>query len=194
MSEQTPKPTRAQKREERRAAKEAVQAQELARVREGEIQAAEAHKKALGRPSEYTPEQADSICTWVAEGRSLRSWCRLHERSMHTVYKWLRETPDFMQRYARAHDDRADSLADEIVEIADEAQWGTLEQIQAARLRMDARKWVAAKLRPQKWGDYQPAEQRSHVTFNIGITRSPHTVGHTIDANPLITLEGTPDK
>lgn len=196
MSEQaTPKQTRAEKRAERRAAKEAIQAEELAKVREGEIQAAEAHRKALGRPSEYTAEQADSICTWVAEGRSLRSWCRQNDRSMHTVYKWLREQKDFMQRYARAHEDRADSLADEIVEIADESQFGTLEQIQAARLRMDARKWVAAKLRPQKWGEAQAVEQKSGITFNIGIARAlPHSIGHTIDGNSLIVQEDRADK
>jgi hypothetical protein len=199
VSEQsTPKQTRAQKREERRAAKEAVQAQELAKVRQSEVEAAERHKALMqrqtGRPSEYTQEQADSLCAWVAQGHSLRSWCRQNDREPMTVYRWLREHKDFFARYSRAHEDRADSLADEIVEIADESQFGTLEQIQAARLRIDARKWIAAKLRPQKWGDYQPVEQRSNVTFNIGISRLPHSVGHTIDAKPLIPVESTPDK
>lgn len=200
MSEQaTPKQTRAEKRAERRAAKEAIQAEELAKLRTEEAQAAERHKALIqrqtGRPSEYTQEQADSLCAWVAQGRSLRSWCRQNDREPMTVYRWLREHKDFFARYSRAHEDRADSLADEIVEIADESQFGTLEQIQAARLRIDARKWIAAKLRPQKWGEAQAVEQKSGITFNIGIARAlPHSVGHTIDGNSLIVQEDRADK
>lgn len=200
MSEQAiPKQTRAQKREERKAAKEAAQAEELSRLAQREQEAAERHKALIqrerGRPSEYTAEQADSLCAWVAEGRSLRSWCRQNDRDAQTVYRWLRENKDFHTRYARAHEDRADSLADEIVEIADESQFGTLEQIQAARLRVDARKWIAAKLRPSKWGEQQAVEQKSGITFNIGIARAlPHSVGHTIDGNSLIVQEDRADK
>jgi hypothetical protein len=199
VSEQaTPKQTRAQKREERKAAKEAAQAEELSKLAQREQEAAERHKALIqrerGRPSEYTVEQADSLCAWVAEGRSLRSWCRQNDRDAQTVYRWLRENKDFHTRYARAHEDRADSLADEIVEIADESQFGTLEQIQAARLRVDTRKWIAAKLRPSRWGEQQAVEQRSGITFNIGITRAPHSVGHTIDGNSLIVQEDRADK
>lgn len=197
MSEQaTPKLTRAQKREIRRAEALTAQREELAKLRAEEEQAAERHKELIkrerGRPSDYTEEQANSICVWIAEGRSLRSWCRANNREMHTVYKWLSDNKDFMQRYARAHDDRADSLADELVDIADESQFGTLEQIQAARLRIETRKWIAAKLKPRKWGEAPPAEQRSNVVFNIGISRVPHTVGHTIDAKPLMLQEDAP--
>lgn len=196
MSEQEPKLTRAQKREMRKAEKDITQAEELAKLRAEEDEAAERHRELIkrerGRPSDYTPEQAHSICAWVAEGRSLKSWCRTNAREMTTVYKWMADNRDFAQMYARAHEDRADSLADELQDIADEVRLGTLEQIQAARLRIDTRKWIAAKLKPRKWGEAPPAEQRSNVTFNIGITRLPHTVGHTIDATPLISQEDAP--
>jgi hypothetical protein len=145
----------------------------------------------LGRPSEYSVEEADKICAWIGEGRSLRSYCRLEHRSLETVYRWLRERRDFRERYARAHDDRADSLADEICDIADEVASGTLEQIQAARLRVDARKWVASKLKPAKWGEYQPNTTSAPVIFNLGI-RSTHTQPPTIDAKPLIPLVSGP--
>ena len=149
--------------------------------------------KLRGRPSDYTPEEADMICTWIAEGKSLRSYCREHAREMCTVYKWMREEKDFAQRYARAHDDRADSLADEIVDIADEAVGGTNDDIQAARLRIDARKWVSSKLRPQKWGDKVEIEQKGHVTFNLAPLRrvvdvTPHNVIPTIDVEPAPAL------
>lgn len=145
----------------------------------------------IGRPSEYTEEEADRICAWIAEGRSLRSYCRLEHRGLDTVYRWLRERKDFRERYARAHDDRADSLADEIVDIADEAASGSMEEIQAARLRVDARKWVAAKLKPTKWGDYQADTAKTNVIFNIGI-RSAHSQPPTIDCNPAPLLGSGP--
>ena len=55
-------------------------------------------------------------------------------------------------------------MADEIIAIADEKTTDWLmdkegnerpnnEAIQRSRLRVDARKWVAAKLKPRKYGD-----------------------------------------
>ncbi len=146
-----------------------------------------------GRPSDYTEEEADRICAWIAEGRSLRSYCRLEHRGLDTVYRWLRDRKDFRERYARAHDDRADSLADEIVDIADEAASGSMEEIQAARLRVDARKWVASKLKPTKWGDYQADTAKTNVIFNIGI-RSTHNQPPTIDCNTAPVLVSGPDR
>lgn len=148
--------------------------------------------KLRGRPSGYSVEEADMICAWIADGKSLRSYCREHAREAVTVYRWLREEKEFALRYARAHDDRADSLADEIVDIADEAVGGTNDDIQAARLRIDARKWVSSKLKPQKWGDKVEVEQKGHVTFNFGslrrspidVTPVPHSLAPTIDVEP----------
>lgn len=84
---------------------------------------------------------------------------------MTTVFKWLREDEAFAQQYARAREDQADALADEIVAIADEAEVSAKqdgEEIRLAldatavarnRLRVDARKWVASKLKPKKYGE-----------------------------------------
>lgn len=188
--------------ERRRQEKDAARDQTLQEVAQAERAAHEQLKLAQqqatavtggerGRPSDYTEEEADRICAWIAEGRSLRSYCRLEHRGLDTVYRWLRERKEFRERYARAHDDRADSLADEIVDIADEAATGSMEEIQAARLRVDARKWVAAKLKPTKWGDYQADTARTNVIFNIGIGRT-HALPPTIDASPLSVLESRP--
>ena len=151
-----------------------------------------------GRPSAYTEDEADVICTWIAEGKSLKSYCRASGRPMMTVYRWLREYADFRDRYARAHEDRADTLADELVDIADSVAAGSLEEIQAARLRVDTRKWIAAKLRPGRWGEQKDTGPKTNVTFNIGIpnrqTAIAHSSAHTIDAEPLPALEQQPDQ
>ena len=136
--------------------------------------------QSMGRPSEFSDIEADRICSWIAEGRSLKSYCRLEHRSMETVYRWLRERRDFRERYARAHDDRADSLADELTDIADDVTQGTMEQIQAARLRVDTRKWIASKLKPLKWGEHVVDTVKTNVTFNIGIRPT-----HSIDTQAL---------
>lgn len=82
-----------------------------------------------------------------------------------TFYKWLREDEDKAKRYARACEARADSIFEEILEIADkqgqdvegEDQFGNPiinhNVIQRNRLQIDARKWVLAKLNPKKFGD-----------------------------------------
>ena len=82
-----------------------------------------------------------------------------------TVREWMTETEDRKAMYARAREDRADKLADEIVGISDEVDVTVRhdgEDVTLAldatavarnRLRMDARKWVASKLKPRTYGD-----------------------------------------
>ena len=53
-------------------------------------------------------------------------------------------------RYARAKSFQSEREADIILDIADSA---SNQDYQVARLRVDARKWVASKLLPNKYGD-----------------------------------------
>jgi hypothetical protein len=119
----------------------------------------------VGRPTLYSDEMALSICTLIAEGFALTQICRNPENpSLTTVYRWLTEKPEFRDMYARAKEDQADTLAEEILEIADYGINDTYEDenghkrtnhdvIQRSRLRVEARKWIAAKLKPKKYGD-----------------------------------------
>jgi hypothetical protein len=105
--------------------------------------------KDMSRPSTYSPELAAEICGRLANGEPLAKICR--EEAMpapSSVYLWLTQHKDFSDMYARAREDQADTMADEIVRIADEA-----EDPAKGRLQVDARKWVAAKLKPRKYGD-----------------------------------------
>ena len=65
----------------------------------------------------------------------------------------VREAADaaFAEQYARAREAQADALADEIVDIADGAD--SSGDAARDRLRIDARKWAAARLTPRKYGD-----------------------------------------
>jgi hypothetical protein len=103
----------------------------------------------MARPSKYSEKLTDKICEQLAEGKSLNQLCKKKDYpSIATVFRWLSEKPEFQDKYARARQEQAETLADEIVYIADNA-----EDYQKARLQVDARKWVASKLKPKKYGD-----------------------------------------
>lgn len=103
----------------------------------------------MGRPSDYTPELADAICEQLSDGEPLAAICAGEEMpSRATVYRWLAANAVFRDMYARAREEQADTLADDILAIAD-----TEPDAAKARVRVDARKWVASKLLPKKYGD-----------------------------------------
>lgn len=126
--------------------------------------------KHKGRPSLYSEEIAELICSLIAEGKSLVSVCRLPDMPRYsTVMRWCDEKPDFRDKYTRAREAQADYLAEEIITIADdssedeifvESEDGTTakrvenrEFINRSKIRVDARKWYASKLAPKKYGD-----------------------------------------
>ena len=82
-----------------------------------------------------------------------------------TIYLWLLQNKQFSDNYARARDEQADTLADEIHALADEPPAEIVDDKGISRVdggwvtwqknRVDARKWVAAKLKPKKYGERQ---------------------------------------
>ena len=105
----------------------------------------------IGRPTKYSTEWAEQFCARIAEGQSVAEICgRRDQPSQQSVYTWLREDEDFLERYARARDAQADKLFKECLEIADKA---TPENVSVARLQVDTRKWAAARLAPKKYGE-----------------------------------------
>lgn len=112
-----------------------------------------------GRPSDFSQGLADAICERIADGESLRTICSAVDMPNNaTVFRWLAANRDFSDQYARAREDQAESLADEIVKIADEA-----EDANVARLRVEARKWVASKLKPKRYGEKLELEHSGSI-------------------------------
>ena len=115
----------------------------------------------------------------------MRSICRADEMpALSTVFLWIGKHPEFSDQYTRARESQADALFEDILEIADDARNDWMERrgeegagwvvngehLQRSRLRIDARKWMAGKLRPKKYGDKTqiegPGENGEHtVTF-----------------------------
>lgn len=115
----------------------------------------------MGRPSKFSDELADDICERLAEGESLRSICRDDGMPrLATIFRWLADPrmASFRDQYERAREAQADTYADEIVDIADgvaAAREGVGPDPVRDRLAVDARKWVASKLKPKRYGDRQ---------------------------------------
>lgn len=119
----------------------------------------------MARPSRYTLKMADEICERLADGESLRKICLSdHMPNRATVFRWLHLHSSFRDQYARAREAQADALADEILDIADDGLNDSYEDedgnkrtdhdvIARSRLRVDARKWIASKLKPKVYGD-----------------------------------------
>lgn len=104
---------------------------------------------------EFNQDTANAILERIANGESLRNIAKDDGfPSRPTIYGWLSSNKDFADQYARAREEQADSYADEIAAIADD------ESIppDSRRIRIDARKWVACKLKPKKYGDKVQAE------------------------------------
>lgn len=91
----------------------------------------------------------DDICNFIIEGDSLTKICALDGMPSKGVFLgWCDRDKELADQYARAMELRTELYAEEIVNIAD-----TCEDPTKARLQIDARKWVACKLKPKKYGD-----------------------------------------
>jgi hypothetical protein len=86
--------------------------------------------------------------------------------NVSSVYLWIIKNKDFSNMYAHAREDQADTYSDQIVDIGEEVPMMVITDedgkvtkridpagVNRNRLRVDARKWVASKLKPRTYGD-----------------------------------------
>lgn len=108
-----------------------------------------AKKPKMGRPTIYNEDLVAEFLYRVAKGRSVASVCSDDDMPHRaTIYEWLAHNSDFSDRYARASEQRADQYFDEMLHIADNA---LPEEVQKAKLQIDTRKWVLARMSPKKY-------------------------------------------
>lgn len=129
----------------------------------------------MSRPNIYTRELGEQICAFVSQAYSLREIeCMEGMPAVSTICLWLNQADkhEFMEQYEQAQAIKAENLADELLAIADNGTndymqrsnpdnpgWvANGEHIQRSRLRVDTRKWIAAKLLPKKYGDRNTTE------------------------------------
>ncbi|MEE9541203.1 MAG: terminase small subunit protein [Candidatus Thorarchaeota archaeon] len=141
-----------------------------------------------GRPSDYTQDIANRLCEQLAEGVSMQRACEPDDMPCkRTVFNWLATNEPFLHQYESAKAECADHLAEQMIEIADDGTNDYMERqnsdgsthevvnsehIQRSRLRIDARKWIASKLKPKKYGD---------KTIHAGDEDNPLRVSGTVN-------------
>lgn len=161
-------------RKPRRGSPEAIEKAKVRSAVTKVIMAAEtAVKKARGAPSKYDPIIAQGICEQLSLGIPLREICRQPGHpSARAVYAWIVADSDLAAHIARAREIGYDQLAEECLDIADNAtnDWTTREtvnkagqpgveraldseHIQRSKLRIETRLKLLAKWRPDKYGD-----------------------------------------
>jgi hypothetical protein len=132
----------------------------------------------IGRPSKYDTNMAAEICGRLAAGESLAGICRDQTMpNQTTVYRWIASIPEFRELYTCAREDQAETLADQIQDIADEEPVMIAEEGKPARVdngwvtwqrnRVDARKWIASKLKAKKYGDKVTASHEGGVVVQV---------------------------
>lgn len=129
-------------------------------------------------------EMLDDLVEWISAGMTLRAFAREHDVGSQTLYRWVREL-GYTERIARAREEGYEEIAEEALEIADDAtndyvdRWNEkrqmtervldAEHVQRSKLRIHTRLQLLAKWSPQRYGDKQ------HVT-------------HANDPNQPITI------
>ena len=121
----------------------------------------------------FDQKKFNKITSMIEEGASLRKACKDIKMSRRTFYEWLEdqkvdeETREERQnQYARACEERAHSMFEDILDIADDSQNDDSgdkktdnENIHRSKLRVDTRKWMLSKMNPKKYGDKIQVDQ-----------------------------------
>ena len=139
----------------------------------------------IGRPSIYTPELVQEICDKIASSsKGIKKLCaeNPHWPNKDTIFSWLKNHSDFSDQYARAKQCQIEAIVDEMLEIADDTSQDRYtnnqgdmvcnsEFIARSRLRIDTRKWLAAKLVPRVYGtrNISPASPATLIEQLIGL-------------------------
>jgi hypothetical protein len=96
-----------------------------------------------------------------------------------TVFRWLVNDQVFCDKYARARELQAETQFDELIDIVDQPpelshitnNKGELVEVKFdssyvawMKLRVDTRKWTAARMAPKKYGEQKTVEETNDLT------------------------------
>nr|WP_324292819.1 terminase small subunit protein [uncultured Cohaesibacter sp.] len=125
-------------------------------------------KKKPRQPYVLSKAKWQEILAEIMEGQSLNSICKREGMpKAATVYKALAKDPEKQKEYTLACDIRLETRLDEIIDIADDGSNDWMERktksgdvitvvdhehVTRSKLRIEARQWEAAKLKPKKYG------------------------------------------
>lgn len=95
-----------------------------------------------------TEEKVHQVMKSLFEMKSLRFALQDADMNANEFFYFLRKNPTYSQVYTHIQEIKAEVVADEIIEIADNEQ-----DPLTARNRINARTWYASKIKADKYGD-----------------------------------------
>jgi hypothetical protein len=124
----------------------------------------------VSQVTSYTREKGLSICELLTDNLTVNEITKMDGMPcMATIFKWIKDIPEFAELYAQAREMQAHRLFNELLEIADDAKndWmernckegeapgyvANAEHIARSRLRVDTRKFMLAKVLPKIYGE-----------------------------------------
>lgn len=111
---------------------------------------AAAGRRFVGRPSSYCRETAEAIFERLCGGEAVTDICADPDMpAPSTVYKWMRDQPEFGRAVALAREVQGDRLAAEARGIARAV---TPASARADEVRLRHFRWDAAKMAPRRYG------------------------------------------
>ena len=134
-----------------------------------------------GRPPvEFNVHVANEIIELTASGRGFIAISKMPNMpGLRVLYQWLETEASFREAYQRAKLLQADSLADEIEYLADVdprvfVDGHGVERVDPGwvtwmRNRVEAKRWIASKLKPKVYGDKLELEGNGVVGLAIQV-------------------------
>jgi hypothetical protein len=114
-----------------------------------------------GRPTTLTDQHRQIIIDMLSVGDSVGKISKTISKAPSSIFKWIDEDEHLSELYARAKESKAQVLAEEVIEIADNNEIDHNHK----RIMVDARKWVAGKYYGKLFGDKQQIEHSGSVNL-----------------------------
>ena len=105
-----------------------------------------------------TEAEITDICNQLAEGKSLRAICREMEKPESSVRYWLMKSEEAFAQTAHARELGCDAMADECIEISDNAALDPADR----RVRIETRLKLIGKW-SQRYGDKLAVTNKTEV-------------------------------
>lgn len=125
----------------------------------------------VGAPSTYTIEKADEICNMISRGSNINKITDMEGfPTAATIYNWFEKHPDFLSKYMRAREARANWRADRVDDVLSDMRAGIIDYNQA-RIEIDAIKWQTGKESPKMYGDSTTikGDADNPLEFNLAV-------------------------
>lgn len=129
----------------------------------------------IGAPDRYTIELGKTVCQYILLGYTIKQIGAIKGMpSRVTIYEWLRIHEEFSDEYAKVREESAHTVADSVLEIAEEVRKGRLAPDQG-RVVIDAAKWAAGKRKPKVYSDKLQVigDDSNPIRHKVDVTMSP---------------------